>query len=115
MRVLSQPAGIDTRGRVALRTGEISIRVSLGASPPAMLREVLGETLLNVGVEVTLGMVAAVGAARVLQALLFDVQPADPITLGGVVVLVASVAVLATLAPALRAMRVDPVQALRQT
>jgi ABC-type antimicrobial peptide transport system permease subunit len=80
-----------------------------------MLRDVLADTLLNAGVGVVLGVVAALAAARALQALLFDVAPADPATFVATATAVLVIAVLAALSPARRAMRVDPVTALRQT
>ena len=100
---------------VALRTAEIGIRLSLGARPATMLRDVIGDTLLNAAVGVALGLVGALAAARALQALLYDIAPADPMTFAATATVVLVIAVMAALSPARRAMRVDPVDALRQT
>jgi putative ABC transport system permease protein len=100
---------------VALRTGEISIRLSLGAEPAAVLRQVMGEAVVNASVGVVLGLFGGLVAARLLQTLLFQVQPFDALTFGGAVVVVVVMAMCAALAPAVRAMRTDPVQALRQS
>ena len=100
---------------VSLRRGEIGIRLTLGASPVAVLREVLGEALLNTGIGLAIGVAAAVLATRALQSLLFEIQPLDPVTFVGTAVVTAAMATLAALAPAIRAMRVDPVQTLRSS
>jgi predicted permease len=98
---------------VALRTGEISIRLSLGARPVAILRQVISDAALNTVVGLALGLTAAVATAGLLQSLLFEVPPIDPVTFGVAAVVNVTVALLAALAPAIRAMQVDPVQALK--
>jgi putative ABC transport system permease protein len=103
-----------TSHMVALRTGEISIRMSLGARRVTVLGEVLRDALFNAGIGLTAGLIGGLAVARILQSLLLDLEPADPVTFGGTALLVVVIAVLAALSPALRAMRVDPVQALRQ-
>jgi putative ABC transport system permease protein len=100
---------------VSLRAGEISIRLSLGARPAAVLRQVLADAMLNTVVGVGCGLVAAVAGARMLQSLLFEVEPVDPLTFIAAAVFVVVMATMAALAPALRAMRIDPLQALRQS
>jgi predicted permease len=100
---------------VSLRTGEIGIRLTLGAAPGMVLRQVIGEAMLNTSVGLGVGLLAGLGAARLLQSLLFEIKPADPLTFAGAAAVVIVMATLAALAPALRAMRVDPVQTLRQS
>jgi putative ABC transport system permease protein len=98
---------------VAQRTREIGIRVALGAAPRQvlvpMLREGVALALAGIGI----GLVGAVLAARALSAFLFGVRASDPLTLGGVAVLMLAVATLASYIPSRRALRVDPVIALR--
>ena len=98
---------------VAQRTNEIGIRVALGAQTAAVYRMVLRQGLMPV----VLGLVASVAGAlalgRLLTSLLFEVSPADPLTIGTVVVALAAVAAFACTVPALRATRVDPMSALR--
>lgn len=98
---------------VSSRTAEIGIRMSLGATAGQVRRLVLGEggALLATGLAV--GIVGALGAARLLRTLLFGVSPNDPITLLAVASLLAVVGLLACLVPAMRAARVDPAAALR--
>jgi putative ABC transport system permease protein len=98
---------------VAQRTREIGIRVALGAAPGALFREIVAEGLRVVGVGAVLGLMGAIASRGALQALLFEVSPLDPTTFAGVVVLLVAVALAACLVPASRAMRIDPVVALR--
>ncbi len=98
---------------VTLRLREFGIRVALGAKPTGVFRLILGYGLRLTAVGLCAGAVAAVFLVRVMQSLLYDVQPSDPIALGAVVVLLVGVAVLACWRPARRAMRVDPVSLLR--
>ena len=98
---------------VSMRTGEIGIRMTLGAKPAHVLRHVLGEALTLASIGLITGLAVAFAATRALQAMLFQVTAIDPITFaaaGGAVLVVAG---LAALIPAMRAMRVDPVTALR--
>jgi putative ABC transport system permease protein len=99
---------------VVLRTGEIGIRLSLGAKPATVLRQVLGEAVINTGAGITVGLMGGLVAARLLKALLYQVEPYDLGTFAGAVAVVLVMAVCAALLPALGAMRTDPVQALRQ-
>ncbi len=98
---------------VAQRTREIGIRAALGAEPGRLFREVVVEGLRVVGVGAILGLAGAFAARSALTTLLFEVSPLDPATLAIVVVLLVAVSVSACLVPARRAMRVDPVTALR--
>jgi hypothetical protein len=72
---------------VAQRTGEIGVRIALGASADAVLRLVLGRGMILAGLGLTIGLAAARAAGRVLASLLFQVQPSDPTTLIAVAVL----------------------------
>ncbi len=98
---------------VAQRTHEMGVRVALGAEVRDLVRLVLREGLLLASVGVVLGGVVAVLAAPSLKALLFQEQPRDPVVLVGVAVTLLAVATVASLVPARRASRVDPMQALR--
>jgi len=99
---------------VATRTREIGIRVALGARPADVFALVVGGGLSLTLAGVAAGLVAAFASARVLESMLYGVTPHDPATFGGIALLMAAVALLASYLPARRAMRVDPVVALRQ-
>jgi putative ABC transport system permease protein len=98
---------------VSQRTQEIGIRVALGARSADVLRLILREGLLLGGLGVAAGLAATVVCTRMLRALLFEVTPTDPVTLGAVAGLILVVAMGAALWPARRAARVDPTVALR--
>jgi putative ABC transport system permease protein len=98
---------------VALRTSEIGVRMTLGALPANVLRLVLTEGLLQAAAGLIIGLAGAVFLMRSLGALLYGVGPADPLTLAGVAAILLATATLACLVPARRAMRVDPISALR--
>jgi putative ABC transport system permease protein len=100
-------------GRVAERTREIGLRSALGATPRDIVRMVMGEGAALTGLGVVLGLGGALLLARFLGALLYGVAPADPATLGGVAVVLSMVALVACLLPAMRALRIDPMAALR--
>jgi putative ABC transport system permease protein len=99
--------------QVQQRTHEIGIRVALGASPVQVVRMVLGQGMKLAGIGVVVGIAIALGAARSLASLLYSVTPNDPATFTGVALLFGLVAAAAGYLPARRAMRVDPVVALR--
>jgi hypothetical protein len=99
---------------VARRSNEIGIRLALGAARGRVLRMVLADAGLHVAIGLTLGVALAVAAGRWVQTLLYGLEPSDPATLAGATGLLAIIGLLATLAPALRAARVDPVTALRE-
>ena len=96
------------------RTGEIGIRMALGAAPRRMLWSVLGESLTLVLVGVAIGIARAFPIAQLIAAALYGVSPTDPGVYLAMAVLLAAVAAFAALLPARRAARVDPVVALRR-
>ena len=98
---------------VAQRTRELGIRLALGAQPGDVLRIVLGQGARLVAIGLAIGTVASLALTRLMTTLLFGIGTRDPITFGGVFVLLAIVSLLACYIPARRAMRVDPVVALR--
>lgn len=98
---------------VAQRVNEIGIRLALGATGPEILRLVLVDALKPVAGGLVVGLIAAFGLARGLQGLVFGVSPTDPLTFLSLPAVLGVVAFLASLVPALRATRVDPLEALR--
>jgi putative ABC transport system permease protein len=99
---------------VAQRTREIGIRVSLGARPAQVVREILAQGLRLCLAGTALGLVGAFLLARFLRSLLFGISTSDGPTILVVVVTMAAVVVAATYLPAVRASRIDPILALRQ-
>jgi len=97
---------------VARRTNEIGIRMALGARTFDVIRMILGECWLLIGLGVALGVSAALAAGRLVAQVLFGLTPADVTTLVGATLLIAVVASLAGYLPARRAARVDPLVAL---
>jgi putative ABC transport system permease protein len=98
---------------VTERTREVGIRMALGADPGRILRDMMREGVVLTCIGIAFGLGCAVAAARLIRSLLFGVRPADPLTLGTVALMLLVVAALATYLPARRALRVDPVAALR--
>ena len=98
---------------VARRTSEIGLRVAIGAQPLDVLWLVMGRTVLLVAGGVALGVVASIMAAKALVGLLYGVTPADPTALALATVFLVTIALLASYLPARRALRVDPMVALR--
>lgn len=98
---------------VAQRTHEVGIRIALGARDLDVIREMLGESLRVIVGGAAIGLLGALAGTRLLRTLLFEVQPGDPMTLAGAVVILSSVALLAAYIPARRATAIDPVEALR--
>ncbi len=94
---------------VAQRGPEVGIRLALGASQRDVFREVVGEGLQVTAVGAALGAATALATSRLLQGLVFGVSATDATTYVVVIGLVLSTAVLASLLPALRASRTDPV------
>jgi putative ABC transport system permease protein len=102
-----------TSNTVTQRTRELGIRMALGADRRTVVWSVLGEPARLVTAGLILGLGATLAAGRVVQKLLYDVSPTDPLTLAVVAVLLLLVALLASYFPARRATRVDPMVALR--
>jgi putative ABC transport system permease protein len=98
---------------VSLRTQEMGVRLALGAQPSGVLRLILGRALALVGLGTAIGLLAAAVLLRALAGMLFDVTPADPLTFAGVAMVLALVGTVATLLPARKASRVDPLAVLR--
>lgn len=98
---------------VAQRTREIGIRLALGAQRAAVFRLILGECMLFVAIGLVAGLVLALMLGRMLASFLYAVGPRDPVTLIVASAVLALVALLASYLPARRAMKVDPVIALR--
>jgi putative ABC transport system permease protein len=99
---------------VTQRTREIAVRMALGAQPRDVLGMVVAHGARLAGVGIVIGLVGALALSRVMRGLLFGVGATDPVTLGGVSLLLASVALLACYLPARRATRVDPIVTLRE-
>ena len=98
---------------VSQRTREMGIRVAMGAERADVLRMILGQGAKTALMGVALGTVAALGLTRLMASLLFGVRATDPLTFAAVVILLGAVALGGSWAPARRAMRVDPMVALR--
>jgi putative ABC transport system permease protein len=98
---------------VIQRTHEIGIRMSLGAQPVQVLRLVMGQGIKLALAGIAVGAAAAFSLTRLMMSLLFGVSSADPLTFTGVAILLVAVALAACYVPARRAMRVDPMTALR--
>ena len=98
---------------VSRRTREIGVRVALGAAPAGILRMILGQGLRTIFIGVAIGIAASLALTRTVQSLLFGVTATDPVTFGGVTLLLVGAALLACYIPARRATKVDPMVALR--
>jgi predicted permease len=99
---------------IARRRNEIGVRIALGAEQGRVVRMVLGEVTRVVLAGVVLGVVLSLGLTRLVATFLYGVTPADPATLAGAVLLLATVGLAAGAVPARRAARLDPVAALRE-
>ena len=98
---------------VARRTRELGIRMALGAQRRELMRLVVRRGLLLALAGAVIGTGAAMGVTRLMSAMLYNVRPYDPATLAGVCILLVLVALVASSIPARRAIRIDPMVALR--
>jgi putative ABC transport system permease protein len=98
---------------VAHRTNEIGIRMALGADPARVMRSVLTEGMKLASIGIVCGAISALGATQLFRSMLYQVNPGDPWTFASVAIAFALIALLACYIPARRAMRVDPMVALR--
>jgi hypothetical protein len=97
----------------SLRTREIGIRVAIGAQQRDVINLILRQALFVVGAGITAGLALVVPIAFTMQALFVGVSPVDPLSLGPTVLMLLAAGLLAAILPALRAARIDPVQALK--
>jgi predicted permease len=98
---------------VSQRTRELGIRMAMGARAGDVMRMVLRQGLLQVGMGTVIGLALALALAQLLAVIMFDVQPRDPLIYGGVIAVLGTTAIVACLVPARRATRVHPTEALR--
>ena len=102
-----------TAHSVSQRMQEFGMRMALGGTRRDILRLVFGQGMRPLAIGMALGLVLAVGVSRLLGMVLVGVSPGDPLTFAGAVVVLSAAGVLGCAAPARRAMRVDPIVALR--
>jgi len=98
---------------VAQRTREFGIRSALGSTPGTTLRLVTREGLRLIGLGVAIGLIGSIAVTRLLSAMLYGVSPLDRATWAVTTVVLVTIALLATLIPAFRAARADPLLAIR--
>jgi ABC-type antimicrobial peptide transport system permease subunit len=98
---------------VAQRTRELGVRIALGASGPIVLRHVMRQMIVLIGIGVGVGTLGALAATQAISSQLFGVTVRDPVTFGTVALLLGGVACLASYIPALRATKISPLTALR--
>ena len=98
---------------VAQRTGEIGVRMALGANRANILRLVFGETAQVVGAGLVTGLVVTVASAKLIRSVLYGVKETDTTAIATAVVVLGAVALAASFLPMKRAMKVDPMVALR--
>jgi ABC-type antimicrobial peptide transport system permease subunit len=98
---------------VSRRVQEMGLRMALGAHAKDVIRLVLREGAIQLGIGLTLGLALAFVVSKAVALVMFDVQPRDPTVFGAIVVTIVLVGISASLVPALRATRVDPMVALR--
>ena len=98
---------------VAQRTREIGVRIAIGATSRSIMLLVLGQAAVLVAAGVGAGLLAAAASTTVVRALLFETTPTDPATFVIVPLVLAAVAAIASVAPAYRATRTDPIVAIR--
>ncbi|MGH9401959.1 MAG: FtsX-like permease family protein, partial [Terriglobia bacterium] len=98
---------------VAQRTNEIGIRMALGAQRSEIVRLILGEVAVLIGIGIAIGAGLAIGGGRAAGSLLFGLKARDPLTLALAAIILAAIGLAASFVPARRASRLDPMVALR--
>jgi predicted permease len=98
---------------VTRRTRELGVRMALGANRAAVLRMLLGQVAITVGVGLAIGLPATWMLTRVIESQLYGIKAHDPVSMGTAALAVLLVAMIAALLPARRALRIDPLRALR--
>lgn len=98
---------------VTQRTGEIGIRLALGARPAQVRRMVTLQGVRLAALGLVIGFAGALGLTRLMQGILFETEPTDPLTFATVSLFLAGIALLASYVPALRASRIDPAASLK--
>jgi predicted permease len=98
---------------VTRRTAEIGVRLAFGAEPRQVVRTMLRDAAVPIGIGTVLGVGGALLATRVIESFLFSTTPTDPVTLASVAVILCVTGCLAALVPAMRAAKVDPASSLR--
>jgi len=98
---------------VASRKHEYGVRIALGAKPSALVALVLKETAVQIGIGLAIGLAVALALSKTIQSFLFGIQPADPVTIAGVILVLAIAGFAASLVPIRRVARTDPMLALR--
>jgi len=99
---------------IATRTAEIGVRLALGASPAGIVSGIVGRAVALGAIAIGVGLAGAAAGARVLNSLLFNVSVSDPLTYVAVAVMLLGTVTVATVIPASRAARIDPLSALRR-
>ena len=99
---------------VTLRRREVALRLALGAERPAIFKQFLTQALAVCVIGCIVGSVLAAASSRLIASMLYGVRPSDATTFSAVFVLVLGVAAAASLTPAIRAARLDPMQVLRE-
>ena len=105
--------GVVAQG-VQTRRGDIAVRIALGARPEWVLREQLSSGMWIIAIGTVVGLSTALGLARMISSLLFGIEAYDVVAFGSAGVAVLLVGFVATLIPALRATRIDPVHIIRE-
>jgi putative ABC transport system permease protein len=98
---------------VSQRTQEIGVRIAIGATSQDIVQLIFREGLLPLGIGLAVGLVASIAVNRLLVSILIGISPSDPLTLFGASLILVFAAMLGCLIPAMRAVRVDPIVALR--
>ncbi len=98
---------------VTQRTHEIGIRMAIGAQPSDVFKMILGQGMMLTIIGMAAGLLGAFGLTRLMATMLFNVKPTDPLTFGGVALLLLAIALIACYIPGRRATKVDPVNSLR--